>query len=349
MPQAILCLKDMCEEEACRTGSKKLLNMHLIYKIGLPGLLLNYALPWWNINDLEQIKKDVHTIANEAEKHKASLMVRSSHYREISGKALPEVSMPFRVDRKTPEEIYEAIIDVLEESQEMVKKSSIDAYKPNIIISTFIRDCHRSGMIHVHKNIFEIHSMYGNVVAMLRYDYPYDTIIIDKSFNVLDKILRKKNQMMNAGRGEFIVEDVPLEEQNRLSVSEAEIPLFVDQIKIMVRSFPDKEIDAMWLQQRDSEICYSYLDVAEPQKEVKRVALDESPVIYSPKMNLSELKGRTVYVPAEILNDREEAENAITFIAFSGAKAVLLPKKLLECAHKLKNLRKEGVYYETAE
>lgn len=350
MPQSILRLKDMSKDDVYKTGSKKLINMHLIYDIDLPGLPLAYVIPWWNDDDLEQIKKDIRTISEEAEKQGETLMVRSAHYRQKNEKVLPEVSMPYRVDRKTPAQIFWAVVEVLEESERLANHSDIDVYKPNVLISTFIKDCDKSGMVHVHKNISEIHSLYGNVVAMLRHDYPYDSIIIDRSLKVLDKISNRKNQMMNARGDGFAVESVPAPDQNRLSISEAEIPLFVDHIRIMTKSFPGKEVEAMWLKQRNREIYYSYLDVLdEPEQKVEKILLDDSPISYSPEMKSPEMENRTVYVPIHVLNDTENASNAITFIACSGAKAVLLPKQISQCAHMLKILREMGVYYKIVE
>jgi len=349
MSRAILNLRGMTEGKVRETKSKKLLNMHRIYNIELPGLPLNYVLPWWKINDLDQIEKDTHIVAADAKKQGTSVMVRSAHYREKYGKALPEVSMPYSVNRITHKEIYNAVLDVLQESKKMVEGSSIDIYKPNIVLCTSV-DCYKSGMIHVHKNVVEIHSSYGNVVALLRHNFFHDTILIDHSFNVLDKITRKKGRMMNIRSGEFVVEAVPLDKQDSISVSDFELPLFINHIKVMVKSFPNNEIEAMWLQERDSEIYYSYLDLMEPShRQVEEVVLDKTPVTYFEGVRLSELKGKIVYIPSHVLDNKEKADNAITFIACSEPKAVLLPKQVSHCSHRMKILREMGVRCETVE
>ena len=348
MLRTILPLKGMSEDEIRETKSKKISNMRLIYEIGLRGLDLNYVLPHWNIEDKKQIEDDSYSLSEEAEKYRTSVMIRSAHFRRIEkNKLMAEVSMPVRVDKITPNEIYEAIVSVLDESREKIEKTGITDYKLNLILCSCFKNCPRSGMIHVHENRFEFYTLYGNVAALLREDYEHDIILTDGSFNVLETMPRKKERKMDIRDGGFVAENVPPDKQEILSLSESEISLFENDINAMVKSFPGKDVEAMWLQ-HDDGIYYSYLDVKKPYLRVKKVELDEKWVTYSPKINLSKLKGKTVYVPLHILNSKH-ADEAITFIAGSKPKAVVLPKQISDVAHKMKILREAGVYYETDE
>lgn len=337
-------ITEMSEDQIKETESEKIRNMCLIYDMGLRGLDHNYVLPHWNIGELEQIREDTYKLEKEARRKETSYMIRSAHYSEG---AVTKVSMPVRVDKSTSVEIRKAIIDVVYESREKMKRIGAEDYKLNLIICSCLKGCPRSGMLHVHEDRLEFHSLYGNVAGLHRRGYENDTIITDRSFNVVEKILGNKERMLDIKNGDFVVVNVPKSKQNILSLSDSEILLFEKDISTITDWFPDRDVEAMWLEHEDI-IKYSYLDTMDRHKEVKKVKLDEIKdekwVPYHPDIDFSELAGEIVYIPLYVWNS-EQANDAITFLARSKAKVIVLPKRVADCSHRITILREENKPY----
>jgi len=348
MPKAILRLGDMNEGQIKRTKSEKLYGLWSVYKIGLPGVTINYTIPYWAIHDsnhrikegnFEQIEKEVYLITEEAKELGTTLMIRSATYKMKNKKVLAEVQQPHKVNQKTAEEVRRAIIEVIYENKQEVEETRMDDWRINLIVCQSIDDCYRSGMIYMDENGARICSLWGNVKAMLRDSYPYDEVLLDPSFNVIKRIPRKKERMEISKDGMWVVEPVTLEDQDRLSISRHEELLFIDHIKTMISAFPNKDLEAMWLQQSNGETLYSYLDVRDRGRFVKKTDFSGPKIVYEYLMDTKKLDGKIVVVPPKIFNDKKVANNSITFIALSNAKGAILPKQIAQTSHYMKTLR----------